>query len=103
MKIVVAFDSFKGSLSAQEACEIARKAIRSVQPDCDVVSKPMADGGEGTAAAIRSAFGGRWIPVRVTGPLAAPARESGVRLVPVPPHRPDRNGFRKRADTPSAT
>jgi glycerate kinase len=69
MKIVVAFDTFKGSLSAQEACEIACKAIHSVRPDCNVVLKPMADGGEGTVAAIRSAFGGLWIPVQVAGPL----------------------------------
>ena len=85
MKIVVAFDSFKGSLSAQEACEIARKAIRSVRPDCDVMSKPMADGGEGTAAAIRSALGGRWIPAMTMGPL--PRQRVRAKFVWLPSRR----------------
>ena len=82
MKIIAAFDSFKGSLSAQEACEIARKAIRFVRPDCDVVLKPMADGGEGTVAAIRSALVSRWIPVQVTGPLPRRLVKAGFAWFP---------------------
>ena len=69
MKIVLAFDSFKGSLPASEACAIAQKALLSVHPDWTVVSKPMADGGEGTAQAMLSSLGGRWIRATVMGPL----------------------------------
>ena len=69
MKVVLAFDSFKGNLSAREACEIARDGIRSVRPDVETVVVPMADGGEGTAEALRTARGGEWIEVTTTGPL----------------------------------
>jgi len=69
MKIVVALDSFKGSLSAPGACEIVKRAIGSVLPDCRIIVKPMADGGEGTAGAMISACNGRWIERIVTGPL----------------------------------
>ncbi len=69
MKIVLAFDSFKGSLSAREACEAARNGIQSVLPEAELILRPMADGGEGTAEAMRSALGGEWIPLTVTGPL----------------------------------
>ncbi len=70
-RAVVAFDSFKGSLSAREACAIASRALRSA--GWEVSEKPMADGGEGTAAALVAAMDGEWIPVRVSGPL--PGRE----------------------------
>lgn len=69
MKVVLAFDSFKGNLSAREVCEIAAKGILSVRPDVETVILPMADGGEGTAEAMMSALGGEWIPATVTGPL----------------------------------
>lgn len=67
-RAVVAFDSFKGSLSAREACAIAARALRAA--GWDVVEKPMADGGEGTAEALVAALSGEWIPERVSGPLA---------------------------------
>lgn len=69
MKIVVAMDSFKGSLTAARACDIVAEAIRSTAPDAVVVSKPMADGGEGTATTLLAATGGRWVEVEVMGPL----------------------------------
>ncbi|HEY8241085.1 MAG TPA: glycerate kinase [Kiritimatiellia bacterium] len=69
MKIVIAMDSLKGSLDARSACEAAARGIRSALPGTDIVIKPMADGGEGTADAFRSAWGGTWIPLRATGPL----------------------------------
>lgn len=69
MKIVVAMDSFKESLSAQQACDIVAGAIASVKPDIDIVIKPMADGGEGTAKAMLAARRGEWIPLTVMGPL----------------------------------
>ena len=69
MKVVVATDSFKGTLRADEACEIIVEAIRKVLPDVAVVVKPMADGGEGTALAMIRAGNGKWIPKIVSGPL----------------------------------
>jgi len=70
MKIIIAMDSFKGTLTAPEACEIIADAIAKSLPDAQLVIKPMADGGEGTAAAMIKAAGGRWIPKTVMGPLA---------------------------------
>jgi len=64
MKIVVALDKFKGSLTAAEACEIVRRAL----PAAEIIVKPMADGGDGTAAALHAALGGDWISKKVTGP-----------------------------------
>jgi len=69
MKIVVAMDSFKGSLTARKACDIVAEAIRSSWPDATVVAKPMADGGEGTAVTLMAAAGGEWVAVEVMGPL----------------------------------
>lgn len=69
MKIVVAMDSFKGSLTAVRACEIVADAIRATTPRAEVVLKPMADGGEGTAAALMRAAGGQWVEQEVMGPL----------------------------------
>jgi len=69
MKIVVAMDSFKGTLSANEACEIVARAIGECVSDVEIVIKPMADGGEGTARAMMAAGGGRWIKKTVMGPL----------------------------------
>lgn len=69
MKVVVAMDSFKGNMSAREACERLRDGILSVRPDAEVVLTPMADGGEGTAEALMAVRGGRWIHETVTGPL----------------------------------
>jgi len=68
MKIVVAMDSFKGSLAATDACQIVAETIDAVVPGTQIVTKPMADGGEGTAAVIMSAAHGQWIKKRVTGP-----------------------------------
>jgi len=69
MKIVVAMDSFKGSLSAVRACEIAADSIGSAAPNAETVIKPMADGGEGTARAMIVAGDGEWVERWVTGPL----------------------------------
>lgn len=68
-KIVVAFDKFKGSLSALNACEIVGRELRAAFPTARVVLQPMADGGDGTAAALQAALGGDWITKVVSGPL----------------------------------
>lgn len=69
MKVVVALDKFKGSLTAPRACEIVRNALLSVHLDWSVVVKPMADGGDGTDEALLAALGGEWIARSVMGPL----------------------------------
>ena len=65
MKIVIALDKFKGCLTAPEVCAIVRRAL----PAAEIIVKPMADGGDGTAAALHAALGGEWISRQVTGPL----------------------------------
>lgn len=68
MKVVVAIDSFKGSLTSIEAGNAAKKGILNAC-QADVVVKPLADGGEGTTEALISGLGGEFVAVEVTGPL----------------------------------
>jgi glycerate kinase len=77
MKVVIAMDSFKGTLKADDACEIVAKAISESIPEARLVVKPMADGGEGTARAMIKAANGRWIPQTVMGPLPDMQVEAG--------------------------
>lgn len=58
MKIVTAIDSFKGSLTSIEAGNAAAAGIRRVYPDAEVIVRPLADGGEGTAEALAMGIGG---------------------------------------------
>ena len=58
MKIVIAIDSFKGSLSSMEAGRAAANGIRHIYPDADIVVRPLADGGEGTVNALVSGMNG---------------------------------------------
>lgn len=69
MKVIVAFDSFKGCLTATEACETAREAILSVCPGADVVAMPMSDGGEGMVEALHHLPHARRVCARVHDPL----------------------------------
>ncbi len=69
MKILIAIDSFKGSLSSKEAGEAIKSGILRVVPDADVVISPLADGGEGTVETLVEALGGSLETVRVKGPL----------------------------------
>ena len=71
MKIVLAPDSFKGSLNAKEVCEALRTGVTRVMPEAEIVAVPMADGGEGTTEALIAATGGRRLSVDATGPLPA--------------------------------
>jgi glycerate kinase len=77
MKIVIAMDSFKGTLKAHEACKVAAEAINKILSDVIIVIKPMADGGEGTARAMIEATDGLWIPRIVMGPLQQMQVEAG--------------------------
>jgi len=72
MNIIIAPDSFKGSLSAAEATEAIRQGIRAVLPEAETVGLPLADGGEGTVEALVSATHGRFMTTKVTGPLGEP-------------------------------
>lgn len=72
MRIVVAPDSFKGSLTAPEVARALEEGLRRAWPEAAVERVPLADGGEGTARALVEATGGRFLPLRVTGPLGEP-------------------------------
>ena len=69
MKIVLAPDSFKGSLSAPAAAAAMQRGLHRVWPDAEYVSLPIADGGEGTLDALMAATGGELFAESVTGPL----------------------------------
>ncbi|MGB9808575.1 MAG: glycerate kinase [Caldanaerobacter sp.] len=68
MKILLAPDSFKGSLSSKEVCHAMENGIKRVI-DAEIISIPIADGGEGTVEALVYAVGGEIIKSDVTGPL----------------------------------
>jgi glycerate kinase len=72
MNIIVAPDSFKGSLTAMEAADAIIQGIREALPEAEIVAFPLADGGEGTAEALVLATSGRFVKKRVTGPMGAP-------------------------------
>ncbi|HJP65698.1 MAG TPA: glycerate kinase [Actinomycetota bacterium] len=102
MRVLVAPDKFKGTLTAVQAAEAVAKGWRRSEPDADIDLAPMADGGEGTLDTLVQAMGGRRERRRVTGPLGDPvdadfglidrpegvlgivemARASGLSLIP---------------------
>ena len=67
MKIVIASDSFKGSLSSIEVAQAATRGIKSVYPDCEVIAVNVADGGEGTVEAVVEALGGEIVTAPTCG------------------------------------
>jgi glycerate kinase len=103
MKIVIAPDKFKGSLSAIEVCAAIARGVKRAEPRAQIVEMPIADGGEGTVPALVAAAGGRLLTRRVTGPLGDRVRAmfgllgdgktaviemaAASGLVLVPPHR----------------
>jgi len=100
MTIIVAPDSFKGNMTAQEACTAIVEGITQIDPSINIKTFPLADGGEGTARIVTEAAGGTLVPVTVHGPLGDPvtaffglinsgrtaildmASASGIELVP---------------------
>ena len=72
MKIVIATDSFKGSLSSREAGEAIREGVLRAVPTAMTEVVPIADGGEGTVEALTDAMGGRPVTVTVSDPLERP-------------------------------
>ena len=71
-KIVIAVDSFKGSLSTFQAGEAISEAAKEVYKEIETVISPIADGGEGTVEAIISATGGKMVKTTVSNPLRKP-------------------------------
>jgi glycerate kinase len=69
MRIIVAPDSFKGSVSAVGTANAMEKGIKAVFPDAEVIKVPIADGGEGTVEALVTATDGQMIHQDVVGPL----------------------------------
>lgn len=72
MKIVLAPDSFKESMTAVQAAEAMKRGFAKVFPDAEYVCVPMADGGEGTAQTLVSALSGEWVHLSVQDPLGRP-------------------------------
>ena len=104
MKIIIAIDSFKGSLSSMEAGRAAAEGIRRVFPQAECIVRPLADGGEGTVEALSEGLGGAIHEVEVTGPMGKPtlakyalvgdlavmemAQAAGITLVPIKERNP---------------
>ncbi len=80
VRVLLAFDKFKDSLTAPAACAIAAETLRTAHPDWEIDSAPLADGGDGFAAILTGAIGGEIISASVVGPLGEP-RTSAFGLV----------------------
>lgn len=76
LKIVIASDSFKGSLGSLEVAEAAARGIRSVVPDAGICCLAVADGGEGTSDTLIRALGGNLMTCRADDPLGRPVDAS---------------------------
>ena len=72
MKIVIASDKYKGSLSATEVCRVIGKTIKEIGPDIEVILSPMADGGDGTVETLVESLDGKFVELEVKGPLGEP-------------------------------
>ena len=70
--IIIIPDSFKGTLTAIECCDIMARAIQDQDPNARITKIPMADGGEGTCQAFHCAMGGELISCQVSGPYLEP-------------------------------
>ena len=69
MKIVLAPDSFKESMTAKEACDAMERGIKKVLPEAECIKVPMADGGEGTVQSLIDATDGELVEVSTIAPL----------------------------------
>ena len=74
MKVVIAIDSFKGSMSSMDAGLAAKAGVLAAKPDAHVIVKPLADGGEGTADALIEGMNGEKITVTVTRTYGRPGQ-----------------------------
>jgi glycerate 2-kinase len=74
MKVVVAPNAFKGSLTASQAAAAMALGVREAFPQAEVIQVPVADGGDGTVEALVSALRGDYLTADVEGPLGDPVR-----------------------------
>lgn len=81
-KITIVPDSFKGTMSSSEVCRIMKKAITDNYPNCEVISCPVADGGEGTVNSFLEAVGGSKITISVTGPFLTEKVKASYAMLP---------------------
>jgi glycerate kinase len=72
MNVVIAIDSFKGSMSSMEAGLAAKRGVLKAIPDANIKVKPLADGGEGTTDALIEGLGGEKVALQVKGPMGNP-------------------------------
>ena len=79
-KCIVISDSFKGSLSSGEICDIARACFAEVLSDCELTAIPVADGGEGTVDCFHQVCGGELVTVTVQGPFGQDMEAAYLRL-----------------------
>lgn len=78
-KCIVISDSFKGTLSSLEICNLARESVPHFFPGCKVVTVPVADGGEGTVECFVQAIQAQPVTVEATGPYGEPIRATYAR------------------------
>jgi glycerate 2-kinase len=74
MRVLIAPDSFKGSLTSVEVTTALAEGWREARPDDEVLLAPLADGGEGTLVAIEAAGGWAWRTVEASDPIGRPVR-----------------------------
>ena len=79
-KCIVISDSFKGSLSSGEICDIARACFAEVLSDCELTAIPVADGGEGTVDCFIQAMGAQRVEVTVTNALCEKSAAAYARI-----------------------
>lgn len=72
MRVLIAFDKFKDSLTARQACEVVARTLRELHPDWTVVASPFTDGGDGFAPLLTEAAGGHLLSVPSSGPRSEP-------------------------------
>lgn len=82
MRILIAPDKFKGSLTSVQACEAMARGIRAVDPAIEILSCPVADGGEGSLDAIAHATSARRETFEVAGPLPGMRVKADVAFLP---------------------
>lgn len=73
-RFLIAPDSFKGTLTSAEVCDIIGDAILSVIPKAKIIKLPVADGGEGLSSSLLNAVGGEWVEAVVTGVFGTPMK-----------------------------
>src|SRR5258705_5619761 len=81
MRVVIAPDSFKGSLTSVQVASALARGWREARPEDEILLAPLADGGEGTLVAIEAAGGWEWRTVAATDPIGRPVAARWLRSV----------------------